>query len=212
MNQIKNIIFDMGGVLVGLDVQRCVDAFTSLGAGSIAHYVQEHLTEDLFLDIETGAINQKQFCDKVRLTADIQCSDEKIVWAWNQLLTGIPSAKKAHLLQLRRQGYHLFLLSNTNVMHWNYCVRDFFDDGKHTVNDYFEKCFLSYQMQLVKPSEEIYRSVLDQTGIQPSETVFIDDTKVNLEGAAKVGLKTFHDTNEHSWLALLGNFLESDNR
>ncbi|MDD4681364.1 MAG: HAD family phosphatase [Clostridia bacterium] len=207
MDQTKNIIFDMGGVLVGLDVQRCVAAFTKLGAGKIAHYVQDHLTEDLFFDIETGSINQKQFCDNVRQTTDCTISDEEIVWAWNQLLTGIPDIKKEHLLQLRRQGYRLFLLSNTNVMHWTFCVREFFNDGKYTVNDYFEKCFLSYQMQLVKPTEAIYRAVLEQAGIHPLETVFIDDSKVNLEGAAQVGLNTFHHTKDHSWVSSVENLL-----
>lgn len=208
MNQIKNIIFDMGGVLVGLDVQRCVDAFTKLGAGKIAHYVQDHLTEDLFFDIETGSINQKQFCDHVRSVSDCLVPDEDIVWAWNQLLTGIPDIKKERLLQLHQKGYHLFLLSNTNVMHWTFSVREFFNDGKYTVNDYFEKCFLSYQMHLVKPSEAIFRTVLQQTGICPSETVFIDDTKVNLEGAARLGLKTFHHTKDHNWVSSLGEWIE----
>ena len=207
MNQIKNIIFDMGGVLVGLDIQRCVDAFTQLGAGKIAHYVQNHLTEDLFLDIETGSINQNQFCDDVRQTAGREISDEKIVWAWNQLLTGVSDIKKKNLLRLKNQGYHLFLLSNTNVMHWNFCVREFFNDKNYTINDYFEKCFLSYQMQLVKPSESIYREVLEQAGIHPSETVFIDDSKVNLKGAAQVGLNTFHHTKDHSWVSSVENLL-----
>ena len=84
----KNIIFDLGCVLVGLNAERCIKAFKEIGCGAIATYVEEHRTEDLFLDTELGYISQAEFCDEVRRLSNSTTSDDDIVWAWNQLLTG----------------------------------------------------------------------------------------------------------------------------
>ena len=97
----KNIIFDLGCVLVGLNPERCIKAFKEIGCGAIATYVEEHRTEDLFLDTELGRISQAQFCDEVRRLSGSTTSDADIVWAWNQLLTGIP-LEKLQLIALKR--------------------------------------------------------------------------------------------------------------
>ena len=122
---IKNIIFDLGGVLVGLNPERCINAFREIGCGVLASYVEEHRTEDLFLETELGRIGEGEFCNEVRRIAHTDTPDKDIVWAWNQLLTGIPHEKLLRLARLKQQGYRLFLLSNTNSMHWNRC-RDYF--------------------------------------------------------------------------------------
>ena len=118
---IKNIIFDLGGVLVGLNPERCINAFREIGCGVLASYVEEHRTEDLFLETELGRIGEGEFCNEVRRIAHTDTPDKDIVWAWNQLLTGIPHEKLLRLARLKQQGYRLFLLSNTNSMHWNRC-------------------------------------------------------------------------------------------
>ena len=115
---IKNIIFDLGGVLVGLNPERCINAFREIGCGVLASYVEEHRTEDLFLETELGHIDEGEFCNEVRRIAHTDTPDKDIVWAWNQLLTGIPHEKLLRLARLKQQGYRLFLLSNTNSMHW----------------------------------------------------------------------------------------------
>ena len=198
----KNIIFDLGGVLAGLDGQRCIEAFNSLGCEKISYYVEKHLTEDLFYDIEMGNITTEDFCDEVRRMTNCPATNEQIVWAWNQLLLDIPDMKKERLLSLRDK-YRLFLLSNTNDMHWSYCVEKLFRYQEWGVTDYFEQTFVSYEMHLAKPYEEIYAEVLHQAGIKAEETLFIDDSKANLDGARVLGIHGFWNKHLDDWLTVI---------
>lgn len=201
---IKNIIFDMGGVLVDLRGDHCIDAFREIGAEPIVRYVENHLTADLFYDVEIGRITTAEFCEEVRRKSNIIAPDERIVWAWNELLSGgIADEKKRRILQLKEQGYHIFLLSNTNDMHWQKCKNDHFPLGDKGVDDYFEQVFLSYEMQLAKPHADIYEAMLAKAGIKAEESIFIDDSAKNLEGAASVGIRTFHECDGHRWMQTL---------
>lgn len=199
MEKIDNIIFDLGGVLVGLDAQRCISAFEKLGAEAIVRYVKEKRTEDLFYDAEIGNINQSEFCQRVRQMTHSDLTDDQIVWAWNQLLTVIPDYKKERLLQLR-QNYHLYLLSNTNDMHWEHCARHLFPWRGHTVDDYFDCIFLSYQMHLAKPSDAIFAEVVRQTAVNPARTLFVDDSLENCQTAQRMGMKTLHNKTLDYWM------------
>ena len=100
---VKNIIFDLGCVLVGLDKQRCVRAFEQIGAVNVASYVRDHRTADLFFDIETGQMTTEEFCDEVRSMSRCKAENKDIVWAWNQLLVGIPDEKKQRLIDLKKE-------------------------------------------------------------------------------------------------------------
>ncbi len=202
---IRNIIFDLGGVLVGLDGARCISAFSRIGCGAVADYVAEHRTEDLFLEIERGLITARQFCDEVRRISRCDASDSQIVWAWNELLTDIPDSKKERLLQLRAAGYRLFLLSNTNEMHWQRACR-LLEYRGHGAGDYFERVYLSNELHLVKPDTAIYAAVLAQSGLAAGETLFVDDREENLTAAAALGIRTFHECPGHRWEDLLTNF------
>jgi putative hydrolase of the HAD superfamily len=198
---IRNIIFDLGNVLVNLDGQRCIDAFRKIGGEDLAKTIKEHQLQGLFLDTEVGYIDEHIFCERIRKLAGKPLTDEEIVWAWNELLTGIPDEKKARLLELRKK-YKVFLLSNTNEMHWRKCAEDFFPYGPYGTEDYFDRVFLSYEMHLIKPDEKIFRETLSQAGLKAEETLFIDDRKENCEGAAKVGIQTFLNAEPDDWMDL----------
>lgn len=206
----KNIIFDFGRVLVGLDKQRCVDAFRAIDAGDVAVYVDECRQEDLFHDLETGKTGVAEFCDEVRRKSPrCRATDDEICRAWNLLLTDIPTARLQRLLQLR-ESYRLFVLSNTNPIHWQKAVSDFFPYRGHGVDDYFERVFLSYRMHLVKPAPEIYVRLIAETGIRPEETLFIDDSEANCSAAAGLGLNVFHAPTGGEWLTGLTDALENE--
>jgi len=201
---IKNVIFDMGGVLVDLDGERCMAAFEEIGATPIVDYVRNHLTADLFYDIEIGNITTEDFCNEVRRMSNIDVSNERIIWAWNELLSGgIADEKKRRMLALKEQGYRLFLLSNTNDMHWVKCRDEHFPLADKGTDHYFEKVFLSYEMKLAKPGVEIFEETIRQAGIVAEESIFIDDSAPNLEGAALAGLHTFHECDGHRWMDCL---------
>ena len=205
MTNKKNIIFDLGRILVGLDSDACVKAFQQVGCGGVAHYVQEHKVADLFLDQEVGRITTQQFCDEARRLCQCQVPDTDIIWAWNQVLTGIPDEKKQALLALKRQGHRLFLLSNTNYIHWYQCRDHFFpytdaEGHTYTATDYFERIFLSCAMHKAKPHPDIFRQTLDEAGIKAADTLFIDDREDNCQGAQALGISTLHDPTGCAWL------------
>ena len=198
---IKNIVFDLGGVLCGLDAERCIRAFHQIGAEEVAVYVEEHRVEDLFLQSELGYITTEEFCEEVRRITQRPIDDEKIVWAWNELLTGITDERRQAVMELSKT-YRLFVLSNTNDMHWKKWEAssllplkgEVFKDGV------FEKCFLSYELHLAKPSREIFEAVLQQADIKADETLFIDDSLKNCQAAEALGIHTYHNERINDWL------------
>ena len=196
----RNIIFDFGGVLVDLDRKRCIDAFTRIGAGAIAGYVDECRQEDLFHDLEVGNTGVDGFCDAVRRACPVcSATDDAICEAWNALLAGIPKRRLDKLSELK-QAYRLVLLSNTNPIHWRKAATDYFTQGGLTVGDYFETAYLSYEMHLLKPGEEIFRRVLDESGMAAGDTLFIDDSAANCAAASALGIATLHAARPDEWL------------
>ncbi|MBR5918501.1 MAG: HAD family phosphatase [Prevotella sp.] len=193
----KNIIFDLGGVLVGFDRQRSIDAFERIGCGKVADYIRDHRTEDLFYRIELGEISTHDFCEEVRQMTATNADDEAIIEAWNVLLTPVTENRLQRLRELREKGVRLFLLSNTNDMHWQYCG--------HQLNGCFERVFLSYEMRLAKPDTAIFAEVLRQADIDAHDTLFIDDNADNISAAASLGIKTFHNQNIDDWTLAIDN-------
>ncbi|MBQ7470832.1 MAG: HAD family phosphatase [Prevotella sp.] len=200
----KNIIFDLGGVLVGLDGLRCIDAFNAIGCERVAEYVRLRLTADLFLDIEEGTIDTEGFCAEVRRMTGCTAADSEIIGAWNQLLTEITDERKQRLKALRRAGYKVYLLSNTNDMHWQYTKELLGNEECGMWNEecgaYFDRVFLSYRMHLSKPDVHIFEEVLRQAGLRAEETLFIDDNRENIQAAASLGIQTYLNTEIDNWL------------
>lgn len=209
---IKNIVFDFGCVLTDLDKHRCVASFNAIGAQSVAGYVDECRQEDLFHELETGLISVEEFCDKVRRKAPLcRESNETICQAWNSLLAGVPQRRLDKLLELR-QSHRLLLLSNTNAIHWRKAVECYFTDAGHTLDDYFERCFLSYEMRTVKPDSEIFLRMMREAGLSAAETLFIDDSKANCMAAERLGIMTLNVSNGDEWLDEIDNILMTTGR
>lgn len=193
MQEIKNIVFDYGCVLVDLDKQRAVDAFKRIDADEIAVYIDECKQEDLFHELEMGDITLEEFCDKVREKCPrCKASDKEILDAWNALLTGIPERRLERIRQLR-EHYRLFILSNTNWLHWQMAV----DSG---LPQLVERVFLSCAMHTIKPNKDIFQRMLDEAGIRAEETLFIDDSRANCSSAETLGIHTMHVTSGDEWL------------
>ena len=200
--QYKNIIFDLGNVLVKLNPEGCIGAFKAIGMGELVE--QNPLSEGMKLmsKLGVGMITTEEFCDAARKLTGTDVTNEDIIDAANKMLVEIPDEKKERLLQLKKVGYRLFLLSNTIDIHWDYCVEHLFPYQKYGVEDYFEQCFLSQRMHLAKPNARIYEEVIRQANIHPDETLFIDDLKENCEAAEKLGIHTFQNVKFDDWLAL----------
>lgn len=203
LDGIKNIVFDFGCVIVDLDKQRCVDALARVGAGEIAHYVDECKQTDMFLDLELGRIDVPQFCNEVRRRAPgCRASDEEISWAWGELLTGIPVGRLRTIERLHAR-YNIYLLSNSNPVHWDKSADRFFPESGHGPEYYFDRMFISYKMGMVKPDKRIFETVIHETGAVPAETLFVDDSAANCRAAGQLGIRTLHVDHGDEWQEML---------
>ena len=195
---IKNLLIDFGGVLIDLDRRRCIEHFSRLGMPDVENLLHDCHQEGFFQLHEKGLISDDDFRERIRRAIGRPVSDADIDEAWNSFLDGIPAYKLDFLLELRRH-YKLYLLSNTNAIHWDYaCAHDFCRDG-HRVEDYFDRIFLSYRMKMAKPDADIFRAVLQETGIRPEETLFIDDAEANCRTAQSLGLRTYTPQAHEDW-------------
>lgn len=191
MPHIKNIIFDYGNVIFEIDFKKTQAALLQLGIKNSTDFFAHKSHHQLFNDFETAAISPAQFRAGIREAAQNEnLSDEEIDAAWNSLLIGVPPGIHEVLLKVKEK-YRTFLLSNNNETHYNYIV----DYLKKEFNlpdnsSLFEKAYYSQQMFLRKPNVEIFEQVIQENGLNPAETLFIDDSPQHIEGAKKAGLHT----------------------
>jgi len=192
MQGIKNIIFDLGGVIINLNNQLTEDAFVALGTKPIREYFGHGHADAFFKDYEVGKISDRQFIDAVKELTGISASDEEIVRAWNALLLDFPP-ERIRLLKELGKRYRLFLFSNTNALHLaalQKIYRDTFPVGE--LDEHFEKTYYSHLLGMRKPDTASYRHILRENGLNPAETLFVDDAMINVEGANAAELTGFY--------------------
>lgn len=194
MTAIKNIIFDLGDVIINIDVPRASHSFAAL-CNRPAETVQELIHQnEVFRKFETGHLTASEFRTYIReLLQNPDWSDEEIDTAWNSLLLDIPVDRIKKIQELAQKGYRLFLLSNTSSIHIDEVNKILYrTTGIHQLGDLFEKLFLSYDMGIMKPHPDIYQGVLADAGISAHESLFLDDNADNIRAAAACGIQTIH--------------------
>lgn len=193
MAGLKNILFDLGGVLIHLHTAHTYAAFCAL-AGSRTAYAkakQQWEAQNLFNDLETGAISERIFLEGLRTGFPHPVTDEQLIMAWNAMLHDIPAGGLSLLEELKAAGYGVYLLSNTNSIHLADFRRIVLE--QHEVTDFdalFDGAYYSHLIGARKPHAEAFQRVTDLAGIEPSETLFIDDNAPNLVGARAIGMHT----------------------
>jgi glucose-1-phosphatase len=200
--EIKNIIFDLGGVILNLSVDATVHRFSAL-TGLPRESIVENLARlDLFQKHERGAMSDNDFRDGIRTAMNVRCTDEEIDDAWNAMLLDIPYERIELLIHLRK-NYRLFLLSNTNGIHllrFTEILRTL--QGNPAFDTLFEKVYYSHHLLMRKPEKEIFEYVLNENDLVARQTLFLDDNPGNLAGAAAVGIHTFHVRQPESLFSL----------
>lgn len=197
-NLVKNIIFDLGGVLLNLDFSASLREFKKLGIHNFEELYSKGQQLDLFNDFETGKISPLEFRNKVRALTKVELSDNAIDHAWNSILLDFSNENKQLLYDLK-PNYRLFLLSNTNEIHISSFENNLVKEhGNNFLLDVFDKIYFSCRMNLRKPNADIFDFVLKENGLTISETIFIDDSIQHVEGAIGAGLKAY-------WLDLSKN-------
>ncbi|RHR61315.1 HAD family phosphatase [Parabacteroides sp. AF17-28] len=199
MEGIKNLIIDFGGVIINLTRNRCIEAFESLGVKDIREQiVNNYQHKDLFMQVEIGSITTAGFRDGIRRLSGQALTDEQIDNAWIAMLDDVPDYKLNLLLDLRKH-YNTMLLSNTNEIHWEWSERTCFSYKGHHVSDFFNRIYLSYKLHMLKPNADIFEYVLQDAGIKPEETLFIDDATPNCRTAESLGLHTYTPEPREDW-------------
>lgn len=138
-----------------------------------------------------GVISDKQFRNEFRLCSSSNLTDEEIDFIWNSMLGKVPLYKLELLVSLKRK-YNLYLLSNTNSIHWNRYSGTVFSYNGLNVNDIFDGVYLSYMLHSSKPDERIFKMVIEDSGIDVNETLFVDDSLKNCYTAQRLGMEVLN--------------------
>ncbi len=190
--KIKNIILDLGGVILELDVSLTVKKFKKLGFPDIEniHFVVS--SYKFFEEFEIGLISASQLRDEIRKAIGNNISDQHINEAWNAMILGFKK-ESIDVVKALRKKYRLFLLSNTNEIHEIVYNRQLENEhGIRNLTELFENVYYSHRLHLKKPNREIFEYVLNDSRLIPHETLYIDDSLQHVESAAKLGIQTYH--------------------
>lgn len=189
MRGIKNIIFDLGGVILNLDNQRTEDAFTAMGVKHFREYFGHGHAASFFKEYEVGRISDRQFIDSIKELTGLTVPDAEIIRGWNALLLDFP-VERVQLLKELRKKYRIFLFSNTNALHLAALQKTYTDAfGPETLDEHFEKTYYSHTLGMRKPDKEPFEYILRENQLEADATLFVDDALINVEGAEAAGLK-----------------------
>lgn len=204
---IKAIIFDMGGVIVDLDIEDCKRAFKEyLGYYRIDELIDPCHQKGIYGDLEEGKISGDEFRRIVLQDSDPGAHAENVDKAMWHILTGI-SPYKVEMLKRLSESYDLYLLSNNNPV----CLpraKAIFEDAGIPLEKIFRKCFYSFEMKALKPSETFYKAVVREIGIPAEQMFFIDDSQKNVDGAIAAGLPAVYYEPGTDLEILINNVLE----
>ena len=198
MDNIKNIIFDLGGVIMDIDVKHTLKAFSKLGIKNIEKYFGHGFAASFFSDHEAGRISDEEFLKEIKklLTAErgddvVEVCDDAIIDAWNALLLPFPP-ERISLLREIKSRYRLFLFSNTNAIHYDKFREIYRSSFSGELEDLFEKAYFSHSLGHRKPDTGGFELIIRENALDPKQTLFVDDAFINVEGALKTGLKALY--------------------
>jgi len=188
--KIKNIIFDFGGVILNIDYQASIKAFKELGIKNFEYLFSQASQSNIFDKLETGKIKPQEFRDEIRNISGLNLTDEAIDKAWNKMLLDIPIERIELLIKLKSK-YNIYLLSNTNAIHYDIYNNEIYKAGYKSFDDIFNKAYFSHNVGMRKPHKDIYEYVLNKERLIPEETLFIDDSLQNLQPSIDLGINTY---------------------
>ena len=207
MKQIKNIAFDLGGVVIALSYEQAVKRFEEIGLKNARQHLDAFHQHGIFGDLESGAITTEEFRIELGKLIGREMTYEECLYAWHGYVEHVLQKNLQMLLKLRQLGYKVCLLSNTNPYMMQRALSNEYDGQGHPLDYYFDNLYLSYQCKYMKPAPEIFKMMLlgQQSGAE--ETLFIDDGLKNVEAAQSLGMKTLFPENNEDWTEPLSKLL-----
>ena len=203
MKKIKNIAFDLGGVVIALSYNQAVNRFEEIGLKNANQHLDAFHQRGIFGDLEQGTITAEEFRVELGKLIGREIKYEECLYAWQGYVEHVPQKNLQMLLKLRELGYKVCLLSNTNPYMMQWAMSNEFDGQGHSIDHYFDHLYLSYQCKVMKPSPKIFKMMLEGQQASADETLFIDDGKKNIEAANTLGMQTICPENNADWTSPL---------
>ena len=205
---IKNIAFDLGGVVLALSYEQAVRRFEEVGLKDARQQLDAFEQRGIFGDLESGRITAEDFRRELSKMVGRQLTMDECYQAWHGYVDHVPKRNLAELLSLRERGYKVCLLSNTNPYMMQWAGNDFDGEG-HPISYFFDALYLSYECKVMKPRREIFEMMLQGQKSTPEETLFVDDGRRNVEMAASMGMHTLCPQNNEDWTEALEAILKN---
>ena len=207
MSKIRNIAFDLGGVVLALSYEKAVKQFEEIGLKDARQRLDVFEQKGLFGDLESGRITAEDFRRELSLLVGKELTMDDCYTAWHGYVDHVPERNLETITSLRERGYKVCLLSNTNPFMMQWAGKDF--DGKgHPISYFFDAMYLSYECKVMKPRREIFEMMLKGQQSLPEETIFVDDGPRNVEAAAALGIRTLCPQNNEDWTSALEAMLK----
>ncbi len=202
---IENIILDLGGVIINLNQELTTKAFQQLFPINHNEILEKSQTQQLFEKYETNQVSTAEFLQFFK-TFNPFINENQIIEAWNKMLLDIP-LERIDLIEKLSKMYNVFLLSNTNELHYQTIEKQYQSISKEgAFESLFKKSYLSYRIGLRKPNQEIFENLLLDAHLKPENTLFIDDSLEHINAASTLGIRTYHlDLNNNETLTTLFN-------
>lgn len=202
---IENIILDLGGVIINLNQELTDKAFQQLFPTNHNLILEDSKALQLFENYETNQVSTAEFLQFFK-TFNPFINENQIIAAWNKMLLDIPF-ERIDLIKKLSKIYNVFLLSNTNELHYQTIEKQYQNISKEGVfESLFKKAYLSYRIGLRKPNQEIFENLLFDAHLKPENTLFIDDSLEHINAASTLGIRTYHlDLNNNETLTTLFN-------
>ena len=194
-----HVVFDLGGVVFRLDKSIAIQRFKEIGVTHVEEYLDDYAQKGIFGDLEAGKLNAERYRDALSRSVGKDLTMEQLVYAWTGYAAELYQRNFDALLRLRREGFPVSLLSNTNPFMMQWARSTAFDGNGHGLDYYFDRLYLSYEMQMMKPSPDIFRAMIAGEKTNPGNILFVDDSARNCEAAAALGIKTLNPVNGGDW-------------
>ena len=198
----------MGGVIVDVHRDRAIRNFITIGIDDADQLIDSFRHKGIFFDIENGDIDAEEFCRLLCKHAGKDIPRKDIEYAWRSIIDPPPTYKLEYLQELRKT-HTVFMLSNNNsiIMDWA-CTPGYIAPDK-SIADYFDKLYLSFQMKCSKPGIKIFKMMLEDAGIDASESLFIDDGQNNINAAKECGFQVYLAQNGIDWRDEVSSILKT---
>jgi glucose-1-phosphatase len=192
----ENIIFDLGGVIERIAPEKVIESFKAISMQRAESFFSLFRQSDICSKFETGEISITDFINYIRTNCTEPVDNASVIKAWCSNQLGVEKSTLSVLKELKKRGYHLFILSNTNAIHYGAILKSFNKHFDEDFEKFFDGIYLSYVISERKPSVNSYQKLVDD-GIPPLKSVYIDDLEVNLQVPKGMGFSTiFHETNK----------------